>query len=151
MLKCDLRRDGHSGEFLVGDRSRIGTRKKRMQFRAMRSRWRCARSPRLLFEELERRDLLAVMRIVDWNTFNEPNNATDDANFRTVLEAIGNETAQGNAQRIDILALQETDPPGAGDSIGRVQNILNSLYATTSYNVVASGNGIKILHIGHTP
>jgi endonuclease/exonuclease/phosphatase family metal-dependent hydrolase len=92
----------------------------------------------LAFEVLERRDLLAVMRIVDWNTFNGPNDATDDANFRTIFEAIGNETVQGNAQRIDILALQETDPPGSGDSITRVGNVLNSLYSTTSYSFVAS-------------
>lgn len=109
-----------------------------MHRRDPRSSWQFLPGRRLLFEALERRDLLAVMRVVDWNTLNEPNNATDDANFRTVLEAIGNETVQGNTQRIDILALQETDPPGSGDSIGRIQNVLNSLYATTSYNVVAS-------------
>ena len=28
------------------------------------------------FELLERRDLLAVMRLVDWNTLNGPNDAT---------------------------------------------------------------------------
>lgn len=109
-----------------------------MQFRDPRTKWQFAPSRRLLFEELERRDLLAVMRIVDWNTFNRPNNATDDANFRTIFEAIGNETVQGNTHRIDILALQETDPPGAGDSIVRVQNVLNTLYATSSYSLTAS-------------
>ena len=73
------------------------------------------RRRRLGFEVLERRDLLAVMRIVDWNTLNGPNDAAGEANFQTVLQAIGNETVQGNTQRIDILALQETDPPGVGD------------------------------------
>jgi endonuclease/exonuclease/phosphatase family metal-dependent hydrolase len=109
-----------------------------MQFRDARTRWQFLPGRRLLFEELERRDLLAVMRIVDWNTFNRPNNVTDDANFRTIFQAIGNETVQGNTQRIDILALQETDPPGNGDSITRVENVLNTLYSTTSYNLVAS-------------
>src|SRR3954470_14564753 len=96
------------------------------------------RARRLLFEALERRDLLAVMRIVDWNTFNGPNDATDDANFSKIFQAIGNETVQGNTQRISILALQETDPPGAGDSITRVKDDLNSIYSTTSYNLAAT-------------
>src|SRR6476620_8971164 len=96
----------------------------------------CAR--RLVIEELERRDLLAVMRIVDWNTLNGPNDAACDANFRTDLQAIGNETVQGNTQRVDILALEETDPPGNGDSITRVQDVLNTLYSTTSYTLVST-------------
>jgi hypothetical protein len=96
-----------------------------MQFRDPRTKWRFVPGRRLLFEELETRNLLTVMRIVDWNTFNEPNNATDDANYKVVFGAIGNETVQGNTQRIDILALQETDPPGAGDSITRVKDDLN--------------------------
>jgi endonuclease/exonuclease/phosphatase family metal-dependent hydrolase len=110
-----------------------------MQFRDPRTRWQFLPGRRLLFEELERRDLLAVMRIVDWNTMNGPNDATADANYRTIFQAIGNETVQGDTQRIDILALQETDGAGpGGDSIGRVQNVLNSLYSTTSYNVSVS-------------
>ena len=53
-----------------------------MQFRDPRTRWQFLPGRRLLFEELERRDLLAVMRIVDWNTLNGPNDATGDANFQ---------------------------------------------------------------------
>ncbi len=109
-----------------------------MQFRDPRTRWQFLPGRRLLFEELERRDLLAVMRIVNWNTLNGPNDEAADANFRTVLQAIGNETVQGNTQRIDILALQETDPPGDGDSIVRIQSVLNTLYSTTSYSLVAT-------------
>lgn len=97
------------------------------------------RAKRLCFEALERRDLLAVMRIVDWNTLNGPNDAAGDANFQTIFQAIGNETVQGNTQRINILALQETDPAGpGGDSITRVQSILNGLYASANYEYVVS-------------
>jgi len=93
------------------------------------------RAKRLAFEALERRDLLAVMRIVAWNTLNGPNNETADANFSTILEAIGNETVQGNTKRIDVLALVETDPPGAGgDSIGRIEDIFNELYVEMGGN-----------------
>ena len=79
------------------------------------------------------------MRVVDWNTLNGPNNATDVANFQTVLAAIGNETVQGNTQRIDILALQETDPASPGnDSIGQIASILNALYPAASYEFFVS-------------
>lgn len=89
---------------------------------------------RLRIELLESRNLLAVMRVVDWNTLNGPNDATGDANFSTIFQAIGNETVQGNTQPISILALQETDPPGpGGDSIGRIDSILDSLYPSANY------------------
>jgi len=96
-------------------------------------------SRKLHFESLERRDLLAVMRIVDWNTLNGPNDAAGDANFQIVLQAIGNETIQGNTQRIDVLALQETDPAGpGGNSIERVQTIMNGLYPFANYEYVVT-------------
>jgi endonuclease/exonuclease/phosphatase family metal-dependent hydrolase len=105
-----------------------------MKFRDLRARWRSFRGTRLLFETLESRDLLTVMRVVDWNTMNAPNDATADANYQTVLQAIGNETVQGNTERVDILALQETDGPGpGGDSIDRIKSIFNLLYPTTTY------------------
>ena len=93
-----------------------------MKFRDLRTRWQSLRGRRLLFEELERRDLLAVMRIVDWNTLNGPNDATDDANFRTVLQAIGNETVQGNteANRYPRLAGDRWARRRRIDSIGRI-------------------------------
>ena len=50
------------------------------------------------------------MRIVDWNTMNGPNDATGDANYQTIFQAIGNETVQGNTERIDILALAGNRP-----------------------------------------
>lgn len=110
-----------------------------MRFRCPRSSGQVLASRKLHFESLERRDLLAVMRIVDWNTLNGPGDAVDDANFQTIFQAIGNETVAGNTQRIDILALQETDPPGpGGGSIDRVQSILNGLYPTANYELVVT-------------
>ena len=47
-----------------------------MQFRDPRTKWQFAPGRRLVFEELESRNLLAVMRIVDWNTLNGPNEFT---------------------------------------------------------------------------
>ncbi len=110
-----------------------------MRSRQPRTRWKSLSGRRLLYEELERRDLLTVLRVVDWNTLNGPNDPTGDANFQTIFQAIGNETVQGNTERIDILALEETDPPGPGnDSIGRIVSILDSLYPSTTYASVVT-------------
>ncbi len=110
-----------------------------MRFRNLRKSGDLLRARRLSFESLERRDLLAVMRVVDWNTLNGPNNPTDVANFETIFAAIGSETVQGNTQRIDILALQETDPASPGnDSIGQIASILNTLYPSANYEYFVS-------------
>jgi hypothetical protein len=104
------------------------------------------RARRLVFESLERRELLSVTRLVAWNTENQPNDGTSDAYFQTILEAIGNETVAGNTKRLDILALQETDITGAGgSSIGRIEGILDALYLGTDYASVVStedGGGV---------
>ncbi len=110
-----------------------------MSLRKLRFSGGSVHARRLVIETLERRDLLTVMRVVDWNTMNGPNDATGDANYATIFQAIGNETVQGNTQRIDILALQETDPPGpGGNSIGRIDSVLNSLYPSASYSFVVT-------------
>jgi len=94
---------------------------------------------RLSLEQLERRDLLSVTRLAAWNTLNNPNDAGSAADFSTVLAAIGNATVEGNTKRIDILALQETDPPGAGsNSITRIEDVLDNLYPSTDYASVVS-------------
>ena len=84
-------------------------------------------------ECLERRCLLSAVRIASWNTLNNPDTALEDADFETVLEAIGNESVAGTQQPIDILALQETDFAGSSGSIGRIETILDGLYPTTDY------------------
>ena len=76
---------------------------------------------RSFFEALEDRRLLTtVLRLANWNVFQN----AGDANAETILEAIGNETVQGNTGRIAVLALQETN---ASDALG-MQNALNDLY-----------------------
>lgn len=74
-----------------------------------------------------------MMRLVDWNALNLPNSAADQTNFQTVLAAIGTEVIQGNSQRIDILAMQETDNIPAGGSIATVASIIESLYPGVDY------------------
>lgn len=95
---------------------------------------RCPNRRRLSFETLESRELLAVLRVAGWNTFNLPNTATDDANYGTVLTAIATEAVQGTAKRADLLALVETDPPSAM----RIENLLNGLHGVGTYDSVVS-------------
>ncbi len=94
---------------------------------------------RLRYESLEDRLLLSVMRVAAWNTLNNPNDLVADADFATVLAAIGNQNVLGTAQPLDILALSETDTVDAGgNSIGRIESILDDLYPGTDYDSVAS-------------
>lgn len=103
------------------------------------SGWRKHRSLRLEF--LERRDLLTAVRLVSWNTENQPNGPSDDANYQTILQAIGNETVLGNTRPVDILALQETDPAAGGNSIGRIESILDTLYVDDYASVLTTEDG----------
>jgi hypothetical protein len=89
---------------------------------------------RLTLEPLESRLLLSVTRVVAWNTFNQPNSPVDEANFATIISAIGSETVAGNTLPPTILALQESDPPSAQS----VEDLLDGLYANAEYERIIS-------------
>ena len=90
---------------------------------------------RLSAERLEPRLCLSAVRVVSWNTANGPNGTAADADFRTVFQAIGNETVGGNTLAPSIVALQETDNLQlGGNSIARIEAILESLYPQTDYD-----------------
>ncbi len=74
------------------------------------------------------------LRVVAYNTVNNPDNASEDAAFTTVFDAIGTEVVDGRAKRPDVIAVAETD---AGSS-ARLVNLLNNLYGVTSYNIITS-------------
>lgn len=94
---------------------------------------------KLQLESLEHRCLLTALRLASWNTLNGPNDPTQDADFATILQAIGSETIQGNTTRVSLLALQETDTPGAGlNSIGRIEAILEGLYPGSDYGTAVT-------------
>lgn len=50
-----------------------------------------------------------------------------------------NETVAGNTKRVDILALQETDPEVGGNSISRLESVFDALYPSTDYATAISG------------
>ncbi|MCC9600665.1 lamin tail domain-containing protein [Stieleria sp. JC731] len=89
---------------------------------------------------LEERICLSAVRIVSWNTANAPNNSTEDTYFSTVFEAIGNENVVGNAIAPSIIALQETDNAQlGGNSIARIDSLLETLYPQTVYDHAVTG------------
>ena len=80
----------------------------------------------------------AAVRVVAYNCANRPNNATDEDQFRTVFQAIGNQSVNGIAKRLDLLVMAEMDP----GSVTRLTTVLNNLYNVNTYtNVLSSSVG----------
>ncbi len=78
----------------------------------------------------------ADIRVVAYNTFNNPDDALEDSWFTTVFAAIAAESVDGIAKRPDIVAVSETD---TGSSV-RLVDVLNSLYGVSSYQVITSSS-----------
>jgi endonuclease/exonuclease/phosphatase family metal-dependent hydrolase len=85
-----------------------------------------------------------TLRIVTWNIEDDINGATTPLpGFNTVLQGIGNQIIQNDAQPLDIMALEETT-----SNATTVQPILNDLngdyaganYQMSSYQATESGN-----------
>ena len=77
-----------------------------------------------------------VIRVVAYNTYNNPDNATEDTAFSNIFSAIGNESVNALAKRLDLLIVSETDT----DSSVRLAHILNILYSTDTYAVITSSS-----------
>jgi hypothetical protein len=77
-----------------------------------------------------------TIRVVAYNTYNNPDDIIEDAWFNTIFSAIGNEAVNGVAKRLDILAVSETDT-GSSD---RLVDVLNNLYSVSTYNVATSSS-----------
>ena len=78
--------------------------------------------------------LLAAIRLANWNVANGPNTAVDEANFETVIDAIGNEVVQGTSRALDVLVLSETD----SSSAEQLEGVFDNLYSTSAYEHVFS-------------
>lgn len=76
-----------------------------------------------------------VLRIGTYNTYNNPDTVEEDALLTTIITAMGRQVVNGNSQRLDILALVETDRA----SVERVAAIFNTTYGLESYQQLASG------------
>ena len=80
----------------------------------------------------------AAIRVVAYNCANRPNTTAQESHFRTVIQAIENESVNGIAKRLDILVVSEMD----GTSATSLTGILNNLYGLNTYtNVLSSSVG----------
>ena len=78
----------------------------------------------------------AAIRVVAYNCANHPNDTTEVNHFRTIFQAIGGESVNGIAKRLDILVMSEMDNSSA-DSLTA---LLNNLYSVTTYTSVLSSS-----------
>src|SRR5271170_5255768 len=75
-----------------------------------------------------------TLRIVDWNIEDDINGATTPLpGFNTVLQGIGNEIIAGDAQPLDIMALEETTSNAT--TVHPILNMLNGDYAGANYKI----------------
>lgn len=79
----------------------------------------------------------AQLRVVTYNTFNNPDTGTD-ANYQTILSSIAGESINGIAKRIDILAVQEQS--ASPNTTGNLAAMLNGLH-TGSWQATAVSPG----------
>ena len=76
------------------------------------------------------------LRLVSYNVLNQPENASQRADFQTVFSAIGLESANGVTRPIDLLAVQETDPV----SLNNLEIAFDNLYADDYESVISSND-----------
>lgn len=79
--------------------------------------------------------------MVSYNTLKKPATSSDIANWNIVLQAIGNESVNGVAKRIGIMALQEVDQSTAGQNANNIASQLNTLYGVTTYQAAIGSFG----------
>jgi hypothetical protein len=75
-----------------------------------------------------------VLRLVNWNMANHPNDETDLANLRTVFGHVGEVQRAGTAKPFDILTVAEMDP----DSVALVVSTADATYGQPTYTSVLS-------------
>lgn len=71
----------------------------------------------------------AQLRVVTYNTLDNPATTTDDSNLRTVFSAIAADSVNGIAKRADIIAVQEQ----TSTSTARIAQQLNIAHGVSSY------------------
>jgi endonuclease/exonuclease/phosphatase family metal-dependent hydrolase len=88
----------------------------------------------------------AQLRIVTYNTLGNPTSSADFSAWNVVLEAIGDQSVNGIAQQIGIMALEEVDAPTSGANAQNIADLLNGLYGISSYHVATApyGDGFNL-------
>ena len=100
----------------------------------------------LLVVDFSAQSACAQLRVVSYNTLGNPTTSGDFSNWNVVLQAIGDQSANGIAKRIGIMALQEVDQPTAGQNAKNIASLLNVLYGVSTYqaSVAPFGDGFNL-------
>ena len=77
-----------------------------------------------------------VLRVAAYNTFNNPDNPTEDAVMATIFDAIGTFSNGPVTDRVAVVAASESDTGSAA----RLTNVLNSLYGVSTYQEITSSS-----------
>lgn len=80
----------------------------------------------------------AVLRVGNWNVGNQPNDAAQAANLRTVVDHVG--ALGADARPLDILALAETYAGSAVDTVGVFDALYGGGYAAATASADAGGD-----------
>ncbi|MEM9351769.1 MAG: hypothetical protein AAGA92_02035 [Planctomycetota bacterium] len=86
--------------------------------------------------------LQAAIRVVSYNTLDNPTTSAENTDFQTIMEAIGIKSVNGVAKRVDVIAVQEQT--GISSTSGTAVDMadqLNALYGVTSYTSMLTNNG----------
>lgn len=74
----------------------------------------------------------AQLRIGTYNVWNNPDNTTEDNSMRSVFSGIADQSINGIAKPLDILALQETDNAG----LSRIPRLLGEVNPAGDYQII---------------
>ena len=83
----------------------------------------------------------AQIRLVTYNTLDKPLNATAESQMTTIMDAIGMNSFNGIAKRVDILSLQEGLNFGSNDTYQEIADLMNTLYGVSSYQTAVIDSG----------
>ena len=89
----------------------------------------------------------AQLRIVSYNTLDNPRNATDDGYFNTIFDAISTKDTNGIAKRVDVMTVQEQTTFSGTSTAERMADLLNTLHGVTSYEADLTGTGGDLVGI----
>ncbi len=89
----------------------------------------------------------AQIRVATYNTLDGPVDASEDALFSTIFEAIGIKEVNGIAKRVDVISVQEQTTTAMYTTASRMADALNALYGVDSYTSDLTGFGVDLVGI----
>ena len=84
---------------------------------------------------------VAQIRVVSWNTLDNPTTSAEDADLATIATALAADARNGIAVRPSLFLLQEQQIFASDATPDRIASTLNSVFGTTDYVADAIGTG----------